>query len=88
MSIALTRGLCSSRSVICVIRFPSLPVSLFFSVSRYAAFISKLLPPSGHALLDWVRADRFYCFLLPLGALPTYLILYLNWLSMRIFEGS
>jgi hypothetical protein len=50
--------------------------------------VSKLLPPSGHALLDAVRADRFYCLLLPLCALPTYLILYLNWLSMRLFEGS
>jgi len=63
-------------------------VCALFMFYIYAAFFSKLLPATGHALLDAVRDDHFYCFLLPLCALPTYLILYLNWLSMRVFEGS
>jgi hypothetical protein len=63
-------------------------VCMYVCVCRYAAFLSKLLPPTGHVLLDSVRDDCFYCFLLPLSVLPTSLILYLNWLSMRIFESS
>jgi phosphatidylinositol N-acetylglucosaminyltransferase subunit Y len=61
---------------------------LIHLTSSFAAFISKLLPPTGNSILDLIRDDHFYCYLVPLTILPTYSIIYLNWLSLRIFEHS
>mmetsp|Transcript_25035 Transcript_25035/g.36953 ORF Transcript_25035/g.36953 Transcript_25035/m.36953 type:complete len:110 (+) Transcript_25035:18-347(+) len=54
----------------------------------YAAFISNVLPETGNPVIDFIRADQYYCYLVPLTVLPTFVIIYLNWLSMRVFEYS
>jgi hypothetical protein len=38
--------------------------------------------------VDFIKYDEYFCYLLPLSILPTYLILYLNWLAMRHFEQN
>ncbi|GMY16242.1 putative phosphatidylinositol N-acetylglucosaminyltransferase subunit Y [Fagus crenata] len=47
--------------------------SVFFMGFIFAAFISKLLPPSHNALLSSIQNDWYYCFLVPL-TLPVLLV--------------
>lgn len=54
----------------------------------YASFLSKLVPDTGIFVLDFVKYDYYYCFLIPTMIIPTFVIIYLNWLSMRIFEHN
>ena len=54
----------------------------------YAAFISKLLPDTNNSFLDSIKHDYYFCYLIPLSILPTYSVLYLNWLAMRHFEQN
>ena len=54
----------------------------------YTAFISKLLPDTGNFVLDFFKYDYYFCFLVPLSILPTYAVIYLNWLAMRHFEQN
>ena len=54
----------------------------------YTAFVSKLLPNSGIAIVDAIKDDYYFCYLLPLLILPTYAILYLNSLSFVHFEQN
>jgi phosphatidylinositol glycan anchor class Y biosynthesis protein len=50
---------------------------------------SKLLPPSDHALIGWMQADRYYCVLLPLAALPvSALARYLLWFTKSLFRHN
>jgi len=63
-------------------------VVLYFLGFVYCAFVSKLLPETGHWLLDSIRNDYYYCYLVPLTVVPTFIVVYLNWLSMRFFENN
>lgn len=54
----------------------------------YATVISKLLPYTGIAVIDFIKDDHYFCYLLPLMILPTYLAIYLNWLASQIFENN
>lgn len=57
-------------------------------VYLYTAFVSKLLPDTGYFLLDFFKYDYYFCFLIPLSIIPTYMVIYLNWLAMRHFEQN
>mmetsp|Transcript_13707 Transcript_13707/g.30223 ORF Transcript_13707/g.30223 Transcript_13707/m.30223 type:complete len:119 (-) Transcript_13707:1985-2341(-) len=57
-------------------------------VFAYTAFVSKLLPDSGNFVVDFIKYDEYFCYLVPLSILPTYAIIYLNWLAMRHFEQN
>jgi len=66
---------------------------IFLSVSLgvlyvYAAFVSKLLPVTGIFLLDWIRQDTYFCYLIPLALPTSYIFIYVNWLSLRVFENN
>ena len=64
-------------------------VSIFFGVFFvYAAFISKLMPDTGIFLLDFVKGDFYFCYLFPLLLLPTYIVVYINWLAMKFFKNN
>lgn len=54
----------------------------------YAAFVSKFLPDTGNTVIDAVKYDQFFCYLVPLSILPTYAVIYLNWLAMKHFEQN
>ena len=54
----------------------------------YAALVSKMLPYSGYSFLDAIKNDEFFCYFIPLSILPTYLVIYLVWLSMTFFENN
>ena len=54
----------------------------------YAAFISPFVPATGYWLVDEMKNDNYYCYLIPIMILPTYIVIYLNWLSLRVFESN
>ena len=54
----------------------------------YAILLSKLMPDTGIGLLDHVKHDQYFCYLLPLSVLPTYLFVYVNWLSLAYFQHN
>lgn len=61
----------------------------FGLIFLYAAIISKLLPDfENFPVLNAIKNDYYFCYLIPLSILPTYSIVYLNWLSMRHFEQN
>mmetsp|Transcript_4905 Transcript_4905/g.7653 ORF Transcript_4905/g.7653 Transcript_4905/m.7653 type:complete len:104 (-) Transcript_4905:315-626(-) len=59
-------------------------VSLAFGVMNlYSLLVSKVLPETGIALLDWVKNDRFFCLLVP-TAIPVILVfVYVHWLLVQ-----
>ena len=64
-------------------------VSAFLGiVFIYSALIAKMLPDSGNSVLDFIKYDYYFCYLIPLSIIPTYMVVYLNWLAMRHFEQN
>lgn len=62
--------------------------AIFGILFLYAAVISKLLPDSGIFLIDFIKRDSYFCYLIPLSLIPTYVVVYLNWLAIRHFEQN
>ena len=52
----------------------------------YAVLLSKYMPDTGIMVIDAIKYDHYFCYLIPLLILPTYLAIYLNWLSMKLFQ--
>lgn len=67
-------------------------ITAFFALAGivylYMAFLSKLLPDTGYYVIDFFKYDFYFCYLIPLGIIPTYMVIYLNWLAMRHFEQN
>ena len=67
-------------------------ITVFFALAGiiylYMAFLSKLLPDTGYYVIDFFKYDYYFCYLIPLGIIPTYMVIYLNWLAMRHFEQN
>jgi hypothetical protein len=57
-----------------------------FVLFVYSALVSKCLPDTGVYIVDAVKYDYYFCYLIPLMILPTYIVIYLQWLSMKMFE--
>ena len=67
-----------------LISFSVVLAAVFF----YTAFLSKLFPVSGNDFIDAIKFDSYFCFFVPLLILPTYLIVYLNWLAISFFSHN
>ncbi|CAM9671918.1 unnamed protein product [Ectocarpus sp. 6 AP-2014] len=61
---------------------------VFFVTSLYAIVFSKLMPSMGHPLLDAVREDSHYCYLVPLTIYPSCAALYMSWVSLKFFRHN
>jgi len=61
---------------------------LGFLLSIYSVIWSKLLPPTGHEVLDWLATDWYYCLLIPLSFPVCILFIYTNWLGMKFFQHN
>ncbi|KAG6525613.1 hypothetical protein ZIOFF_015575 [Zingiber officinale] len=62
--------------------------TISFLTLCYAAIISKILPEPRNSILLSIRNDWYYCFLVPL-TLPVLIVLvYLHWLSMKLFKHA
>ena len=61
---------------------------LSFAFLLYWLLLSKLLPPTGHWLLDALRDDRYYGVLVPLCMPITLVASYLGWFARKIFNHN
>lgn len=46
---------------------------VMFVASMYAIIVSKIMPVTGNKVLDWIKDDRYYCYLVPLTFVPVTL---------------
>jgi phosphatidylinositol glycan anchor class Y biosynthesis protein len=51
-------------------------------------FISKLLPQTGNPLLDFIKEDRYYCYLVPLTVVVYFAFTVGNWLYMKHYRHA
>ena len=64
-----------------------LAVLIIFCVGAlYAIVLSKLMPDTGHWLLDAIKHDHYYCYLGPACIPATVIFIYFNWLSLKFFR--
>ena len=63
-------------------------LTLFGLTYFYSAIISKLMPDTGIFVLDIIKHDYYFCYLIPLMILPTLIVIYLKWLSMSLFKHT
>ena len=61
---------------------------VFFTWCIYSMIISKLLPYTNNILLDMIKDDTFYCFLIPLSIPIIYFSIYWNWICMKYFKHN
>ena len=62
--------------------------AIFFIAGMYAVLLSKFMPVINHSLLDFLRQDYYYSFLVPLLLPVSILTIYLNWLGMKFFRHN
>jgi hypothetical protein len=56
--------------------------------TMYAVLIAKIMPPTNHSALDWLRDDYYYSFLIPLCVPVAASTVYINWLGLKLFRHS
>ena len=78
-------SLVANVGVALVVIFASILLGVLYV---YAAFVSKLLPDTGIFLFDWIKQDTYFCYLIPLALPTSYVFIYINWLSLRVFENN
>ena len=59
-----------------------------FALLTYWLVISKLMPPTGNAVLDWLRDDYYYCLLVPITVPVTVFAGYLSWFTNKLFRHN
>ncbi|KAJ1652439.1 hypothetical protein IWQ61_007227 [Dispira simplex] len=61
---------------------------MFFVVGMYTTVVAKLLPATGNRILDAIRTDHYYCYLVPLTLTVAFYTVIWNWLGMKIFRHN
>ncbi|KAI8472979.1 MAG: phosphatidylinositol N-acetylglucosaminyltransferase subunit Y-domain-containing protein [Monoraphidium minutum] len=54
----------------------------------FSLVVSKLMPPSGVAVIAAVQRDRYYCLLAPLMLPVTLIAVTANWFSLKLFKHN
>ena len=63
--------------------------ALIFIWSTYSMIISILLMPyTGIHILDWIKDDEHYVFLVPSLVVTVMVFAYWNWVSMKFFRHN
>lgn len=62
--------------------------AVFFIATIFSIFLAPHLAPTTHIIIEFLRVDDFYCFLVPLTLPITGLTIYSNWLSMKYLRHS
>ena len=55
---------------------------------RFLLVGSKVLPPTGNVVLDFLRTDWYYSLLIPLSVPVTLVAVYANWLALKFFRHA
>ncbi|KDO18620.1 hypothetical protein SPRG_16050 [Saprolegnia parasitica CBS 223.65] len=64
----------------------------FFMTFLYLIVVAKLLPPSDDParfpMMETIRQDHFYCYLIPLTIPAGFIAMYINWVSLKYFRHN
>ena len=62
---------------------------IIFVGSTYSMIISKVLMPyTGNKILDWIKDDEHYMYLVPSTIIIIVVFAYWNWVSMKFFRHN
>ncbi|KAI3635947.1 hypothetical protein MIR68_006012 [Amoeboaphelidium protococcarum] len=61
---------------------------VYFAISMYAIVISKFMPYTGNKLLDAIKDDHYYCYLVPITIPVTLAAIVMNWMGMKFFRHN
>ena len=62
---------------------------LIFVSSTYSMIIAKIfMPYTGNKILDWIKDDEHYIFLIPSMVVTIMIFAYWNWVSMKFFRHN
>jgi hypothetical protein len=62
---------------------------IIFVSATYSMIISKIfMPYTGNKILDWIKDDEHYIFLVPSMVVTTMIFAYWNWVSMKFFRHN
>ena len=62
---------------------------LIFVLSTYSMIISKLfMPYTGNKMLDYIKDDEHYMYLIPSITIVFVIFAYWNWVSMKFFRHN
>jgi hypothetical protein len=56
-----------------------------FVLGMYSVVFSKIMSDTGNPVLDSIKHDNHYCYLIPLLIVVIYLFIFVNWFSMKLF---
>ncbi|KAI9031154.1 phosphatidylinositol N-acetylglucosaminyltransferase subunit Y-domain-containing protein [Hyaloraphidium curvatum] len=59
-----------------------------FVFGLYAAVIAPFMPETGVKLLDLIREDRYYSFLVPLTLPVTVILMVVNWVGFKVYRHN
>ncbi|RHY31209.1 hypothetical protein DYB32_003676 [Aphanomyces invadans] len=59
---------------------------------RYLIVVAKVLPPptpgGAFPMMDAIRADQHYCYLVPLTIPVAFIAMYVSWVSLKYFRQN
>lgn len=58
------------------------------ALGSYTIMVAKFIPMTGVPLLDFFREDHYFCYLLPLTFVPTFALLYFNWITLELYKHA
>ena len=62
---------------------------VIFVVSTYSMIIAKIfMPYTGNKILDYIKDDEHYIFLIPSMCVTIIIFAYWNWVSMKFFRHN
>ncbi|OUM57696.1 hypothetical protein PIROE2DRAFT_28297, partial [Piromyces sp. E2] len=59
-----------------------------FVMGMYSVVFSRFMADTGNPVLDGIKNDNYYCYLIPLLIVIIYLFIFVNWFSMKFFRHN
>ncbi|ETV67990.1 hypothetical protein H257_15954 [Aphanomyces astaci] len=66
--------------------------AIFFITFMYLIVVAKVLPPPtpgrSFPMMDAIRGDQHYCYLVPLTIPVAFIAMYVSWVSLKYFRQN
>ncbi|KAL0080820.1 hypothetical protein J3Q64DRAFT_1757655, partial [Phycomyces blakesleeanus] len=59
---------------------------LIFFITMYSLIGSHWMPVTNNKVLDWIRDDDYYCYVVPVTAVVFIYFVVCNWMGMKFFR--
>jgi hypothetical protein len=62
---------------------------LIYASMMFWMIFSKFMPDTGNAVIDWIKYDHYYCYVIVVALFPVLpVFIYSNWLSLKFFRHN